>query len=92
MNEIRLSEQLYKEAARRAQAAGYATVDDFVAEQLQGEFSVEQEDLDHHFTPEVLAHLDRISDDMKAGKSLSMEEVEKNQEAVRAAWLKKQAS
>ena len=92
MNEIRLSEQHYKEAERRAKAAGYATVDDFVAEQLQGEFSVEQEDLDQHFTPEVLAHLDRTSDDMKAGKSSSMEEVERNQEAVRAAWLKNQAS
>ena len=87
MNEIRLSERLYKEAERRAQAAGYATVDDFVAEQLQGDFSAEHEDCDDRFTPDVIACLDRISDEMKAGRSLSMEVVDKHQEAVRAAWL-----
>jgi len=92
MNEIRLSEQLYKEAERRAQAAGYATVDDFVSEQLQSDFSAEHEDFDGHFTPDVIACLDQISDDMTAGRSLSMEEVEKHLNTVRAAWLTDHAS
>jgi len=76
-HEIRLSDQLYREVERRARAGGYASVDDFVAEQLESGFS-DAQDLDQRFTPEVIARLDQISSDMKAGKSMSMEEVDQN--------------
>jgi Arc/MetJ-type ribon-helix-helix transcriptional regulator len=89
MHEIRLNDQLYREVERRARAGGYASVDDFVAEQLESGFS---DDLDQQFTPQVIARLDRISSDMKAGKSVSMEEVDKHLADTRNAWLKDHAS
>src|SRR5277367_4041060 len=92
MPEVRLDEKLYKEAQRRARDAGFDSVDEFVAEQLGSDFSVEQEDFDDRFTPEVIAHLDRISDQMKAGKSVSMEEVDNHLADVREASLKDQVS
>jgi hypothetical protein len=92
MHQVQLNEKLYKEAQRRAREAGFGTVDEFVAEQLENDFSEEQEDFDDRFTPEVIAHLDRISDQMKAGKSVSMAEVDNHLSDVREAWLKDHAS
>jgi hypothetical protein len=92
MHHVQLNEKIYKEAERRAREAGFGSVDEFVAKQLESDFSDEQEDLDHLFTPEVIARLDRISDEMKAGKSVSAEEVDKHIANVREAWLKDHAS
>jgi hypothetical protein len=92
MHQVQLNDKLYKEAERRAREAGFGSVDEFVADRLESDFSAEQEDLDDRFTPEVVAQLDRISDDMKSGKSVSMEEVDKHLADVREAWLKDHAS
>jgi len=92
MQQVRLNDQLYKEAERRARDAGFASVDEFVADRLESDFSDGQEDFDDRFTPEVVADIDRISEDMKAGKSVSMEEVDQHLADVREAWLKDHAS
>jgi hypothetical protein len=91
MHQVQLNDKLYKEAERRAREAGFASVDEFVADQLETDFSDEQEDFDSHFTPEVVAHLDRISGDMQAGKNVSTEEVDQHLADVRETWLKDQA-
>jgi hypothetical protein len=88
MNEVRLDERLYKEAQRRAHAAGFASVDEFVAERLESDFSEAQEDFDDRFTPPVLAHLDMISADMLRGKSVSQGELDQHLADVQKAWLK----
>ncbi len=62
MQKVQLNDQLYKEAERRAREAGFASVDEFVADRLESDFSEEQENFDHLFTPEVIAELDEISD------------------------------
>ena len=92
MHQVQLTDQLYKEAERRAREAGFASVDEFIADRLESDFFDEQENFDERFTPEVLAHLDRISEDMKAGKKVSMEEVDKHLTDVREAWRKDHAS
>jgi hypothetical protein len=92
MHQVQLNDKFYKEAERRAREAGFGSVDEFVAERLESDFSDKQEDFDDRFTPEVVAQLDRISDDMKAAKSFSMEEVDKHLADVREAWLKDHAS
>jgi hypothetical protein len=91
MHQVQLNDRLYEEAERRARAAGFASVDEFVAHQLESDFSDVQEDFDDHFTSEVVAHLDRISEEMKAGKSVSMEEVDGHLADVRETWLKDHA-
>jgi hypothetical protein len=92
MHQVQLNDNLYKEAERRAREAGFGSVDEFVADRLENDFSEEQENFDHLFTPEVIADLDKISADMQAGKSVSMEEVNKHMADVRQAWLKDHAS
>jgi hypothetical protein len=92
MHQVQLNEKLYKEAERRAREGGFGSVDEFVAERLESDFSAEQEDFDDRFTPEVVAHLDRISDEMKTGQSVSPEEIDQHLADVRQAWLKNHAS
>ncbi len=92
MQHVQLTDALYKEAERRARKAGFHSVDEFVADRLETDFSDAKEDFDDRFTPQVVARLDRISADMKAGKSVSPEEVNQHLADVREAWLKNHAS
>jgi len=91
MRQVQLNDKLYKEAERRAREAGFTSVDQFVADQLETDFLDEQEDFGSRFTPRVVAHLDRISADMQAGKSVSTEDVDKHLADVRETWLKDHA-
>jgi hypothetical protein len=92
MQQVQLSDQLYREAERRARKAGFATVDEFVADRLKTDFSEEQENFDHLFTPEVIADLDRISAQIKAGgKTYTMQEVDEHLEKKRQEWLRDHA-
>jgi hypothetical protein len=92
MHQVRLNDKLYKEAQRRAREAGFDSVDEFVADRLENDFSEEQENFDHLFTPEVIAHLDKISERIKAGgKTYTMEEVDEHFEMKRQEWLRNHA-
>ncbi len=73
MHQINLSEQLFRDVQRRAEAAGFESVDEYVADVLQQE--LDDENLDHLFTPERLAHIDRAIADIDAGKGIPAEEV-----------------
>jgi PHD/YefM family antitoxin component YafN of YafNO toxin-antitoxin module len=75
MHEIQLNDQLYQEAQRRASAAGFATVDDYVADVLHHDLHEETENFDHLFTPERLAHVDRAAAQIDAGQGISAEQV-----------------
>jgi hypothetical protein len=92
MHQVQLNERLYKEAERRAREAGFRSVDEFVADRLESDFSEEQEDFDDRFTPQVGARLDRISDQMKAGQSVSAQQVDQHPADIREAWRKNHAS
>jgi hypothetical protein len=92
MHQVRLNDKLYKEAQRRAREAGFDSVDEFVADRLENDFSEEQENFDHLFTPEVIADLDKISERIKAGgKTYTMEEVDEHFEKKRQEWLRNHA-
>jgi hypothetical protein len=75
MRQIQLDDQLYQEAQRRASAAGFATVDRYVADVLQNDLHEETENLDHLFTPERLAHIDRAAAQIDADQGISAEHV-----------------
>ena len=84
MHQIQLNDKLFKEAERRAREAGFGSVDEFIADRLENDFSGEEEDFDHLFTPEVIAHLDKISDDIQAGgKTYTMDEIDEHLEQKR---------
>ncbi len=56
---------------------------------LEPSFPDSEDNFDHRFTPELLAHFDQISADMRAGKKVSDEEVDKHLADVRKEWLAK---
>jgi hypothetical protein len=75
MHQIQLEDQLYREAERRASAAGFVTVDQYVADVLQQDLLEETENLDFLFTPERLAHIDRAAAQIDAGQGIQAEQV-----------------
>jgi hypothetical protein len=91
MHQVQLNDQLYREAQRRASEAGYATVDDYVADVVSHDL-VEDDgqdtpDLDHLFTPPVVAELEQIAARAKAGgKTYTSEEVREHFRAKSDAW------
>jgi len=75
MHEIQLNDQLYQEAQRRASAAGFETVDEYVADVLQHDLREETENFDYLFTPERLAHIDQAAAQIDAGQGIPAEQV-----------------
>lgn len=57
MQQIMLTDRVYEQVKLRADAAGFVSVDEYVADVL---ISVQDdvENLDAYFTPERLAHID----------------------------------
>jgi hypothetical protein len=92
MHQIQLADDLYLEAEHRARVAGFASVDEFVADMLEQDFSEVTENLDDRFTPEVTAYLNRVVSAMDAGQSLSISEVERNLDEARGACRAKPSS
>ena len=89
MHEIQLSDQLYSQAQSRAAKAGFKSVDDYVADVVAGDIAAEAENFDSLFTPERLAHIDRVVAKVKeGGKTYSMDEVRDQLAENREKWLK----
>jgi len=88
--QIQLTDQLYDEANRRAVDAGFNTIGEFVTDVLTGELTQDTEDFDYLFTPERIAHLDRVAASVKAGgKTYTTEEVRAHLAATRSDWIRK---
>jgi PHD/YefM family antitoxin component YafN of YafNO toxin-antitoxin module len=75
MHQVHLTDQVYLQAQRRAAEAGFDSVDDYIADMLRQDLQEQPENLDHFFTPERLAHIDRAGAQIKAGESFTTEEV-----------------
>ena len=84
MPQVQLDDQVFKVAQRRAADAGYSSVDEYIADVV-----VHQSDdnIDHLFTPERLAHIDQAEADIKAGKSYTSEQANEELAKRRAEWL-----
>jgi hypothetical protein len=94
MQQVQLADELYKQAQLKASEEGHASVDEYTAEAVTLHLTDDaegDENLDHRFTPEVIAGLEQISAEMHAGKTVSMEEGDKHLVDVRQAWLKDHA-
>jgi hypothetical protein len=86
---LQLTDQLYEEAKRRAGSAGFKSVNEFVADVLADELTQETEDFDHLFTPERIAHVDKVAASVEAGgPTYSIEEVSAYLATKRADWLR----
>jgi hypothetical protein len=83
MQQIQLTDQLYQEMQRRAVAAGFSTVDEYITDVLTHDLDDGVEHYDHLFTPERLGPMEG---DNKSSKSLSAEEMEAELNRRRSQW------
>ncbi len=68
MRKVQISDQLFRIAQRRAEEAGFATVEEYIADVVTQDAADDGENFDHLFTPELVAELDRISMAARAGE------------------------
>jgi predicted lipid-binding transport protein (Tim44 family) len=88
MPQIQLDEATFNAVQRRASDAGYSSVDEYVADVLSEATEDETPNLDHLFTPELVAELDRINAEIDAGgKTYSSEEVDEHLARTRERWI-----
>jgi hypothetical protein len=91
MQQIQLADKVYKDAQRRAAEAGFASVDEYVADVLINDVfedgGEETPDLEHLFTPERLAKIDAALADVKAGHFLTSDQVDAELAKCRDEWV-----
>jgi uncharacterized protein (DUF433 family) len=93
MQQIQIADELFKDAQRQAAKAGFANVNDYIAELMRNNLKQGERNEDHLFTPERLAHLDRVASDLRnGGKSFTLSEVKEHFEQKRNSWLQNDAS
>jgi len=95
MHQVQLADEVYEQAQRQAAEAGFDNVEDYLADLVMqdSEFEVVDDvNVDHIFTPEVIAELDQISAEIKAGgKTYTMAEVDAHFNKKREEWLRNHA-
>lgn len=85
MHQVNLNDDLYREAEQRAVAAGFANVDDYVADLLVHDLQIDAGNLDRFFTPERLAHIDRAAAQIEAGNLFTSDQVREHFQQKRQA-------
>lgn len=93
MQQVQLNERLYQEAKHRAAEAGFASVDEYVAEVLSHDLWPDHDgqtpNLDSLFTPQRLAHIDQAEAQIKSGKFYTNKQATAELAKRRAEWLQK---
>ena len=87
MHQVHLSDQLYQQAKQRASEAGFQTVDEYVAEIVECDVSATVENHDQFFSPEIVANLEQIHAEVRAGaKTFTQQEVDEYFRQKSQAW------
>jgi|GEM_PF-820253 len=93
MHQIQLADDVYEQARRRAAEAGFASVDEFVADMVShdgvDDGEADEPNVDHLFTPERLAEIDQAEADIRAGRFYTTEQAYAELEKFKAEWLRK---
>jgi hypothetical protein len=83
MPPLELEDWLFNEIVRRAQVRGYKSAEAYIEHVVRLDLK-EPDDLQYRFTPEVIADLNRIMSEVKAGaKTYTPEEVKAHLERKR---------
>jgi hypothetical protein len=76
MQQVQLTDQIYREAQRRASEAGFASVEEYIADVVTKDVVDDEENFDHLFTPQIVSELEQISAAANAGgRTYTSEEV-----------------
>lgn len=90
---LQLNDQLHNQAKQRAVEAGFASLDEYIVDLLSEDVAQETENLDHRFTPKVMAHLNQIQDEIKAGaKTFTEGEMDEYLQERARAWRESHAN
>ena len=91
MRTIKVSDEVYEALERRAADDGMS-VEMYLRDMLESRPPA-SDNLDHRFTPEIVADLERIADRMRrTGEGSSIEEVERRFVQRRNAWIEENAA
>jgi hypothetical protein len=90
MHRINLSESVYEQARRGAEAAGFESVDGFVESVLHD--LLDPDNLDHIFTPTVIAQLREAAREAREGHNISTDQMRAELAKNRTQWPKNRAS
>jgi len=89
MHQIQLTDHVYSLVKHRADQAGFTSVDAYVADVLTQDTTSDTENFDYLFTPERIAHLDKISAEVReGGPTYNMDEVRSYLDERRAEWIR----
>jgi len=88
MYQINIASDLFYDVQRRAVESGFANVDDYVAEVLSRDLRDGTPDLDHYFTPERLALIEKSAAKVDAGQFLTSIQMDEELLQRREAWLR----
>jgi hypothetical protein len=90
MPQIQIDDQVFKAAQRRATDGGYSSVDAYITDVVVHDLTEDSEgtpNLDHLFTPQVIAELKQISEKARAGgETYTSEEVRQHFRSKSEAW------
>ena len=92
MAQIELNERIFLVAKQRAASAGFATVDEYIADFVVHDSDQNSDDLDHLFTPERLAIIDKTRANIAAGSFHTSEQANAELAKHREEWLRKNHS
>ena len=87
MHQINLSDQLYEDVRRRSVQAGFASVEDYIADMLAEDLENETPDLAHFFTPERMALIRDADAGIDAGEFRTSAQAEAELAKSREEWL-----
>ena len=88
MPTVNVSNELYQLIQQSALNAGFANVDDYVAEVLSCGFPNDTENFDHLFTPERMAQIAQSEREMDAGHFYTMEQADAELAKRKENWLR----
>jgi hypothetical protein len=93
MAQIQLDDHVFATAKRHAADGGYASVEEYIADIVTNDKPAADPtgtpNLDHLFTPERLAEIDKAAADVKAGNYYTAEQVREHFKQKRAEWQAK---
>jgi hypothetical protein len=95
MQQVQMTDQLYRETELRAKAAGFSSVDAYIADVLSVDLIEDGQgtpNLDHLFTAERLARIDEAAAQVRGGHFYTTEQADAELAKRRAEWLKNKSA
>ncbi len=90
MRQVQIDDQVFEAAQRRAADGGYASVEAYINDVVVHDLTDDNQgtpNLNHLFTPEVIAELELVSAKAKAGgKTYTSEEIREHFRGKSEAW------